>query len=244
MSIGIENDLQFEVDTIVRVDRESNGGWAIERKSGWSLFMPSDSPIKPKVGMTARFYGRGIGHTVRGLTLADDALSPPTVVFYRTEAEEEAWNKEWCEAQNRAKREEFAKNREKMDAEYDALPEVLRRRIDKFRANNPDFRWDFEPYEMFCCKQAVVIFDTLKTKEAIERFRKLDSWQEQKAMVPGLADGHSGNTFGCACTLAWDLATIPENTVQRYGALAPLVGSKEYGCIPRDSEALTKKEGA
>jgi hypothetical protein len=28
------------------------------------------------------------------------------------------------------------------------------------------------------------------------------TWDEQKSLVPGLDDGHSGNTFGVACRLA------------------------------------------
>jgi hypothetical protein len=32
-------------------------------------------------------------------------------------------------------------------------------------------------------------------------------WDEQKKLVPGLDDGHSGNTFGMACRLA--IAYLP-----------------------------------
>lgn len=232
MAKQINDDVQFESDTIDEVRACDGGGWEMKRKGGWSFFCPKESPIVPKPGMEARFYGRGIGYIVRGLTLNG------TIVFYRTEAEEEARHKQWCEDQDKAKRADFEKNREQMDADYNALPEVLRRRIDKFRKNNPDFRWDFEPYEMFCCKQAVVFFEALKTEAAIRAFHAMP-YEEQRKAVPGMNDGHSGNTFECAVALALDLATVPENAAKRYGALAPLVGSEKYGCVPAASQEPT-----
>ena len=62
--------------------------------------------------------------------------------------------------------------------------------------------WDWEPYEMFILQQAVVIADTLKDPEMISEFKNLD-WDKQKSLVKDLDDGHSGNTFSCACVLAY-----------------------------------------
>lgn len=56
-------------------------------------------------------------------------------------------------------------------------------------------------YNIFCCEQAVVIAESLKTKEKILKFFKLD-YDIQKEMVPLLSDDHSGNTFGMSCKLA------------------------------------------
>lgn len=76
-----ENDEQFEETTIAKAKKEQ-GGWSIARADGWSFWVGDDSPIAPKEGMTARFYGRGIGSFVRGLFL--DGVK----VFYLTEPEE------------------------------------------------------------------------------------------------------------------------------------------------------------
>jgi hypothetical protein len=76
-----ENDLRFE-ETIITKVREQSRGWVIDREDGWSFFVPKDSPIEPKEDMIARFYGEGIGATVRGLFLGG------VKVFYRTEAED------------------------------------------------------------------------------------------------------------------------------------------------------------
>lgn len=74
------NDDQFEETTVDEV-RKDGDGWSIKRADGWSFFVPA-STIEPKKGMTARFYGKGIGHTVRGLFLDGQQ------VFYRTESED------------------------------------------------------------------------------------------------------------------------------------------------------------
>lgn len=75
------NDEQYEEQTLTSVERQSDGGWAIQWGST-GFWCPADSPIEPKVGMTARLYGHGMGSRVRGLFL--DGVK----VYYRTDAED------------------------------------------------------------------------------------------------------------------------------------------------------------
>lgn len=75
------NDEQFEETTIAKAEK-SGDGWSIQRADGWSFFVPATSPVEPTVGMSARFYGRGISSTVRGLFLDSKE------VFYRTEEQD------------------------------------------------------------------------------------------------------------------------------------------------------------
>lgn len=56
-------------------------------------------------------------------------------------------------------------------------------------------------YNMFCCEQAILITETLRTKEKIVAFHETRSWDEQRTMVPLVSDDHSGNTFNMACKL-------------------------------------------
>ena len=63
-----------------------------------------------------------------------------------------------------------------------------------------------EGYNRYCCEQAIIIAESLRNKDKIVEFHKM-GWGEQKALVPGLDDGHSGNTFGVACRLA--IAYLP-----------------------------------
>lgn len=56
-------------------------------------------------------------------------------------------------------------------------------------------------YNLFCFEQGIVISEALKSKDEIIKWYKL-SWDEQGKLVPGLDDGHSGNTFQMSCRLA------------------------------------------
>lgn len=78
------NDEQFEETTVVKAEK-SGDGWSIRRADGWSFFVPGTSPVEPKEGMAARFYGRGIGSFVRGLFLDGKE------VYYRTEEQEKEY---------------------------------------------------------------------------------------------------------------------------------------------------------
>lgn len=78
-------DTQFEETTISEVRKYDDGAWEIKRADGWLFQVPADSPVVPEVGMVARFYGKGIGSTVRGLELDGQRI------WYRTEAEQREW---------------------------------------------------------------------------------------------------------------------------------------------------------
>jgi len=77
-----ENDNEYQDEVITSIDKTRNG-WKIDFKSGFSFFLKeSDCSLAPEVGMIARFYGKGVGFSVRGLFLWGNK------VFYRTEAED------------------------------------------------------------------------------------------------------------------------------------------------------------
>jgi len=85
---------------------------------------------------------------------------------------------------------------------------------------------------MFVCTEAMKIAEALSENATSIRIFAGLSYAKQIRQVK-LSDDHSGNTFGMAVQLAWLYSTDPENVVKLYGALAPLVGSEEYGCVPR-----------
>lgn len=76
------NDEQFTENKVSRVSACGDGSTSFENDEGWSYFVPGESPVKPEVGQIARYYGKGIGYSVRGLFLDGQE------VFYRTEDEE------------------------------------------------------------------------------------------------------------------------------------------------------------
>lgn len=85
-----ENDSQFR-DLIIESVREygsGGNGWQIKRSDGFCFQIPADSPVTPVAGMSARFYGEGIGFSVRGVFLAGQK------VYYRTEDEDKQYQKD------------------------------------------------------------------------------------------------------------------------------------------------------
>lgn len=221
-----ESDTQYEERGIETV-HDLTDGWELRFDDGWSFYCPkAGCPIEPKPGMVARQWGRGIGSSVRGLAIDGQ------IVYYRTEDEERAKHKEDCDRRDAEKREAFERDRVSMDMRFDALPQCFQDRITRFRTNNPDFRWEFEPYEMMVCEDAVKIARTCGSASEVEAFSKME-WAEQIRRVPTIDQGHSGNSFSMAVRLAHDFLTDEDRVRQRHGALAALVGSKAYRCVPR-----------
>lgn len=77
-----ETDTEFRESLLARVNKRG-GGYEVTDADGWS-FSLDDPGFVPEPGQAIRFYGRGIGSIVRGVSIAGRAA------FYRTPAEQEA----------------------------------------------------------------------------------------------------------------------------------------------------------
>ena len=106
---------------------------------------------------------------------------------------------------------------------------VFQKRLDILRKNNHNFRWKYEAYEMFCCKETIKIATTLKNTKELEIFAKVD-YKNQREMVPTLSNEHSNNTLACSCRLTYWYITSFNVVWMEHGALCPLVGCINYGC--------------
>lgn len=212
---------------------KSGTSFDITGDNGSGFFMGGEHGVVPKVGDIITLYTHR-GSLIHGLDLNGEP------VYYKTRAEQEEDHHRYVEEQNRRRDEKFEAEREERDAAFDALPPIFKKRIVWFRAHNPRFRQDYEPYEMSACVDAVTLAEWAQEQdgdagEAIQRFQKL-SYEEQRETVPGLAyDRHSGNSFAFAVRLAYHYVTFPENVYEEHGAMVPLVGCQDYGCIhPRE----------
>ena len=92
-----ENDLEFREAVVTEVGNNSITG-----EIG-TLGISENTPIKPKVGMVARYYGKGFGFSVRGLFV--DGVE----FWYRTKEEEDQKHKEWCENRIKDKKKRLKK---------------------------------------------------------------------------------------------------------------------------------------
>lgn len=214
-------DPEFRETTIRSVSKEGDG-WTLDLV-GFSFHISHVDGLEPKAGMTARFYGRGVGYPVRGVTLDGK------VVFYRTEEEQDALRAQWIADEKAKKRKYFEENKTALDARIEALPPEFVKRIVGFIDRRPDFRYEMLPYELFVCEQAVVFARALGSAEAVKEFHAMP-YESQRIRVPEMGNDHSGNTFGAACQLANLFLTEPALVPKSHGALCPMVGCQEYGC--------------
>lgn len=221
-------DQEFEEYTLDKVEM-SDAGAELGFDKCMGFFLPKAkldaAGIAPKAGDTIRLYGRGFGAPVRGVDING------VTVYYETEEQYAERNaKEQAAKDDRERADYLAKGKGANDERITKLPVQFQKRIQRFREFSHGWGWRFEGYELFCCEQAVMFAEKLKTVEAVKQFHKWD-YETQKQAIPEIdAAGHSGNTFGCACSLAHMYLSNPELLPQMHGALCPLVGCEEYGC--------------
>jgi len=221
--VSIEIDNEYE-DCLIKKVQGSGSYYEITLENGVSLGIKKSYNVKPKIKDRIRVYPKAqLGSVIRGIFINDKK------VFYRTKKQQEAKQKRELEKRIEEKKKDYERHKEEYKDRINRLPIEFQDRIKRFQINNLNFGWDFLPYELFCCEQAVLFANKLKTIMALDDFYKME-WKERKKFIPELNDGHSGNTFGLAVLLAKYFITAPEMIVKEHGAMCPLVGCKEYGC--------------
>lgn len=230
-----DTDAQYTEEKLTEVTA-SDDGWSLHF-DGMGIFCPKDQCAQePVVGEVARLYGRGFGYTVRGIIIEG------RVYKYLTEAQEQQRHVDWVDAQKRERAETLERERSSRNARRAALPEALRERLDTFENRNPDWRREFEPYELMVCEDAARLAAHFGNDTAALDVFKDKPWAEQKALIPAIGDGHSGNSWGCAVGLAHRLMLGPTFVRGAHGALCPLVGCTEYGCPGADTRPATEAD--
>lgn len=221
----------FSVDTITRVE-DFEGSWRVEFASSCFLYhipKPEASLEPPHVGESIELFQDGEFAPIRGVRVGS------RIYFYRTKEEEEVRSAKEQQVMQQEQKQTWETELPEFKRRVARLPQIFQERIYtflRFSKEHGDGCWGqrYGSYELFCCEQAVLIADALKTPEAVDAWRKLNM-AEQEAQIPGLAYAdHSGNTFSAACMLAYVYLEKPVSVSKAHGALAPLVGSKEYGC--------------
>jgi hypothetical protein len=158
------------------------------------------------------------------------------VYYYVTEEEDEKRHQQEVQTIKQKKRDAFTANMPRWENDLLGLPEPFQKRIQRFVDRNPDWCWEFGPYEMFCCREAVKIINRIKTIEALQVFVAA-KYDEQKQIIPELEyNEHSGNTFGASVHLAAVYLNDPAMIPLAHGALCPLVGCQSYGCYAAECE--------
>lgn len=213
---------------ITRADPDGEG-WEIEIEGMWGTYWLRPEFAKdlvPKVGDPATVWTENFS-LCRGLEIAGRLL------FYTTREEAEK-QKLAAIAENDSRHQaELDRDREDRDRRRAALPDVLQQRLNRYEAANPNWRRDYEGYELFTVEQAASLAAVEKKGDLhkwYERFRGLSD-AKMKELWPELSDAHSGNTFGYATQIAyWMNRGWDDYVIGGHGAFVPLVGCAKYGC--------------
>ena len=243
------NDWQYE-DAILTEVKKEESGWVITTGCGSLWIDKKETSVVPKTGQLARYYGNG--NQVRGIDLDGKNCR------YKTEEQSRNEHKQWVLDQEKREKLAFENGKTLLDKHYKELPTVYKKRFDKFRSNNPDFRWKYESSEMDLCRQSIVtakfIHEKLESKHAIGRVPKKEKesyallvgqtldWlaklptKKMMELIPGYSGDHSGNSFWHMMRLAFAYLTDKDKIVQMRGWLSVIVGSEEFGDVPRNRE--------
>lgn len=218
----IEKIPDWEQTNSGTVEKMEHG--AFTSSDGWSLGWNKEWGAEPKVGDEIITVG-SFGRPVRGIVVNGE------VRWYQTE---EDWRSEFEAEKAEKDRLDRIKWIDKYPAwiiQYHELPEVFRQRLNRFIGARDGWIRKFGPYEMMVCADAVKIGNWFKKVGVTEEnYELLNDWQFAKEV--GMSDGHSGNSAGAAKHLGWWYAKGDDDTViNSHGALTPLVGCEEFGCV-------------
>lgn len=137
------------------------------------------------------------------------------------------------------------------------LPQEYQDRIKRFdylfveNAGHSFQEDDLFKYEMFVMEQSLVLYDYFKDVEDIDAYlnelqknspEKLEVYDIVKD-IPGIDEGHSGNTLGATWLMFMTYKTRPEMVKFLHGSLAPLVGDEGYFDNREDVKKYIEEHG-
>lgn len=199
-------------------------GKTVTKSDGFSFSWQEKYGPEPSVGDTIAMYGSW-GRPIRGVAINGD------IRWYISEEDWSAQAKKESELKRRKDRIAFAyKSDTPLIRRIKALPDIYRRRMEKFIGASDSFLREYGDYEMSATEDAVKVQKWLEENGATKENYKLlgDDWKLGESI--GMSDGHSGNSYGMAVRLGWWGATDPEGVVLEHGAMVPLTGCEDYVC--------------
>lgn len=136
------------------------------------------------------------------------------VVWFESDPDEmKADHEVWKATHLRQQHQDFARNRPKLDATYDALLPEFRARIDRFRGKDPDFRATDEGYEMAPLSAATALVAWVERPEFEALLRDADA-RLPKVEYEGVRDYNWTPEMGSSTWVA-----SPANLIRAFDAI-------------------------
>lgn len=154
----------YEEHEVTRVSRGREG--SVTSFGPLGIFLPHARQIRIRRGDRVRLYPKdNFGGVVRGADLLPKYRRGKIVeLYYRTEEMEAELRRREREQDAARKARDYEATRASYDRRVTKLVEPFRIRIETFRTRRGDaWRYEFEPYELFCLEQAQVFADYART---------------------------------------------------------------------------------
>lgn len=204
---------------------------------GWSTDKADDGAPEPKVGDRITIYG-SLGRPIWGIDINGEQ------VYYKTGEQMHQERLALIAQHDEEKRQRFEIESAQLDEQYGALLPIFQRRIDRFRQTDPNWRVEYEAYEMFVCVEACKLIRWVEDCRARvsnpkPEVRDLlheyydnagsEEWRQKHVGVPH-DDGHSGNSFGKTVLFAQIYFDDHRFVPFAHGAMTGLVSCEDFGC--------------
>lgn len=189
-------------DGSISLTLDNSTGFGVEAKY---------NPERFAVGQTVEVCG-GLGQPIKGVRIAGK------VIFFKTAVDLEAEHQAWLEKYKAEKKTKYDKNKDAWLKEIEALPEILKNRINRFMKEDENFLLDDQGYELFIVQESMKFTayfkeelgkrhaePTMEHAQALFKEFMDKSVEEQKALVD-FSSEHSGNTFGGAVAIGMRVA--------------------------------------
>ena len=207
-----DTDVEFEDYVIegVDLDRDSKPmRWLCKLQFGFQIALERRPGFQPREGQDVRVYGM-LPDDVRGVVVNH------RVAFYHSPEEWDVRVQERSEAWYADLRELRRTYEKEYTERFEMLPEAYRRRIERLRDADPEFRETLEVRELMISHQALMLAEVLRANEGsaldIETLRGLPTmrkmtdvvgWMLQDAKMQGsLASTHTRKSLDTMMRLA------------------------------------------
>jgi len=197
---------------------------------GVGLGPKPDSVPEPKVGDHIWLKGAGLGGRNMGVRTTE-------TWWEMSEEDVQREHEIWKAVYHRQQAQEFERNRASQDATYDALPEPFKRRIDRFRAEDPNFRASSEAYEMAPLSMATALAEWVKWPEFEIMLRERDA-RILKPEFQEFKDYHWKPEHGTA-----DWEATPTNLIRAFNNLNSGLCGYRYPAIDEIDDGMKKLTG-
>ena len=195
--------------TVESVEVYESGGCSIKKSDGWSFFLDSEEirDYTPQVGDSIVMYMQGF-NTIAGVTINNHSLR------YRTPKQLEREHKAMLDGFRLEKLERYVKYGDDLKARVKNLHPDLQARMNRFaEESGVEFWIDSAPYEMACLEGAQALLNATKdygddALALVEYWAGYNTqsggyqYDKQMELVPDFGEGHSGNTYGVAVSMA------------------------------------------